>query len=240
MSASAEAVDSLDAYMASLELPSGNQSQSMAQARAAHNSSRAAIQNGRAVVVKNRRYCRLQQLLEDISDEDSYFSDSMIQQRSPALFHFYLGQYLSLNKSATPSTDSAGQTLSSFLIDTCQRSEMETRRVAEQEKWGNFIAADEKQEQSRLERLYEEDNTEEKEDEEEEDMTLYSIDERREQLIEVMSSRFLNGEDSEYVNYAEIDADEALDDFDEMQRDAEDRYFAEEESITRGEGRVGI
>ncbi|KAG3133639.1 hypothetical protein PI126_g19078 [Phytophthora idaei] len=225
---SGELVDSLDAYMASLELPPGNQLLSMAQARTERHS---VIQNGRAVVVKNRRYRRLQQLLDDTSAEDHYFSDSMMQQRNPALFHFYLGQYLGLDKSATSSVSSEGQTLSSFLMDTCQRSEMETRRMVEQETWGKFTAANEKQEQSRLERLFGEDDIEEKEedDEEEEDTTLYTVDERRDQLIEIMSSRFLNGEDGQYVNYAEIDADEALDDFDEMQRDAEERYFAEDE-----------
>ncbi|KAI9993768.1 hypothetical protein PInf_016288 [Phytophthora infestans] len=218
---SVEEVDSLDAYMASLELPSGNHS--MAQERAERNTIHSAIRKGRTALVKNRRYRRLRQLLEASSDEDHYFSDGMMQQRSPALFHFYLGQYLGLNKSAPPSKVSEVQTLSSFLMDTCQRSEMETRRVAEQETWGNFICGRKAGAESTGE------VEEEEEEEEEEEPTLYSIDERREQLIEIMSSRFLNGEDGAYVDYAEIDADEALDDFDEMQRDAEDRYFAESE-----------
>ncbi|OWZ13080.1 hypothetical protein PHMEG_00013658, partial [Phytophthora megakarya] len=162
--------------------------------------------------------------------EENYFSDSMMQQRSPALFHFYLGQYLNLDKDAVVK-DNGQQTLSSFLMETCQRNEMETRRMAEQQTWGEFSAADEKIEQRRLEKLYEEDNAEEEEDEEEEEWTLYSVDERRQQLVEIMSSRFLNGDDYEHVNYAEIDADEALDDFDEMQRDAEERYFAEERVV---------
>ncbi|POM71876.1 Hypothetical protein PHPALM_11496 [Phytophthora palmivora] len=216
--------DSLDAYMASLELPSGDQRVSMAQARAEHNARHSVVQGERDVVVKNRRYRRLQQLLKDASDEDQYFSDSMMQQRSPALFHFYLGQYLRTERATV--RDNGGQTLSSFLMDTCQRNEMEARRVAEQETWGTFTAADEKQEQRRLDKLYEEDDIEEEEEEEEEDTTMYSVDERRQQLIEVMSTRFLNGEDSEYVNYMEIDGNEALDDLDEMQRDAEDRYFS--------------
>lgn len=157
----------------------------------------------------------------------------MMQQRSPALFHFYLGQYLALEKGPTATTaDNGGQKLSSFLMDTCQRSQMEARRVAEQETWGKFTAADEKQEKARVERLYEEDNVVEEEEDDkgeddEEELNAYSVAQRRQQLIEVMSTRFLNGEDGEYVNYAEIDADERLDDFVAIQRDAEDRYFAD-------------
>ncbi|KAL3668518.1 hypothetical protein V7S43_006602 [Phytophthora oleae] len=225
-------VDSLDNYMASLQLP-GDQPQSMAQARAEHNASRSNVQSGQSVVVRNRRYRRLQQLL-DANEEGQYFSDSMMQQRSPALFHFYLGQYLGLDRSATPLEDNGGQTLSSFLMDTCQRKEMETRRLSEQETWGKFTAADEKKERDRMERLYEEDNIQEEEEEEseEEDTTDFSIQERRQLLIEIMGSRFLDGKDHEYVNYEEIDADERLDDFDAMQRDAEDQYFAEEDNIS--------
>ncbi|KAG1690591.1 hypothetical protein DVH05_027951 [Phytophthora capsici] len=196
----------------------------MAQARAEHNASQSRVQSGRSVTVKNRRYRRLQQLLDE-SEEGQYFSDSMMQQRSPALFHFHLG--------STNGLEGRGdQTLSSFLMDTCQRKEMETRRVAEQETWGEFIPEDEKQEQNRLERLYEEDNIQEEEEEEseEEDVADFPIHERR-QPIEIMSSRFLDGKDHEYVNYTEIDADERLDDFDAIQRDAEDRYFAEEDNI---------
>eukprot|EP00644_Phytophthora_capsici_P006695 jgi/Phyca11/504438/fgenesh2_kg.PHYCAscaffold_8_\ len=137
--------------MASLQLP-GDQAQSMAQARAEHNANRSRVQSERSVTVKNRRYRRLQQLLDD-SEEGQYFSDNMMQQRNPALFHLHLGQYLSLDRSTNALEGRDNQTLSSFLMDTCQRKEMETRRVAEQETWGKFTPEDEKQEQNRLERL---------------------------------------------------------------------------------------
>lgn len=222
-------VDSLDAYMASLTLPSGDPPLSITQARTKRNTRCALVQTSCKAVVKNRRYHRLQQLMQDPSDENYYFSDSMMQQRSPALFHFYLGQYLGRMENDSSFKGSTGQTFSSFLMDTCRRNEMEARRIKEQETWTTFVAMDEKQEQRRLRKLYEEDNAEEQEieEEEEDETTLYTVDERRQQLIDVMRIRFLTGMDSEYVNYAEIDADEALDDLDEMQRDAEDRYFAE-------------
>ncbi|KAI9909729.1 hypothetical protein PsorP6_014900 [Peronosclerospora sorghi] len=43
--------------------------------------------------------------------------------------------------------------------------------------------------------------------------------------MEIMSARFLNDDDSDFVNYAEIDTNETLDDFVEIQREAEERYF---------------
>ncbi|RLN84886.1 hypothetical protein BBJ28_00015274 [Nothophytophthora sp. Chile5] len=247
MRAPEEEEDSLDAYMASLEIPDiDRDAASMDHARAeppvfrAH----AVPRSGGDAVVKNRRFRRLQQLLlssEGDAEEDRYFSDAMMQQRSPALFHFYLGQYLALERGATdtraPPADSSMFSLSSFLLATSQRSEMEARRVAEQQAWGDFTSADDREAERRRRRLLEEDNDveedEETDDEEEKDGeeagngAVNSLAERREQLIEAMSVRFLHGEDSEYVNYAEIDADEALDDLEQMQRDAEERYFAE-------------
>ncbi|CAH0483058.1 unnamed protein product [Peronospora belbahrii] len=225
---SEEKVDSLDAYMASLELPSGNQSISLAKARAECNISRSVVRNGLPVTVKNRRYRHLQQMLKDTS-EDRFFSDAMMQQRSPALYHFYLGQYMGLDIKAMSLVDNVKHTLSSFLMDTCQRNEMEARRVAEQKTWGQFTAADEKQEKIRLHHLYEEDYSEEEkeEDEDEDDRTVCTINERREQLVGIMCTRFLNGEDKDYISYAAIDVDETLDDLDEIQRDAEDHYFAD-------------
>ncbi|CEG36765.1 Uncharacterized conserved protein [Plasmopara halstedii] len=199
-------LDPLDAYMASLELPCGSQLLHITQARSDYSAKRSLTPKSINVVVKNRRYRRLQQLVKDTSDDDSFFSDRMMQMRSPALFHFHLGQYLGLKRESTLFSNNEGQKLSSFLLETCQRHEMEIRRLKEQKTWTTFVAVDKKYEKRRLEKLYEE---------------------RRQQLIEIMKHRFLSGMDSEYVNYAEIDANEELDDLDEMQRDAEDRYFAE-------------
>ncbi|KAL7686976.1 hypothetical protein Plhal304r1_c024g0081871 [Plasmopara halstedii] len=218
-------LDPLDAYMASLELPCGSQLLHITQARSDYSAKRSLTPKSINVVVKNRRYRRLQQLVKDTSDDDSFFSDRMMQMRSPALFHFHLGQYLGLKRESTLFSNNEGQKLSSFLLETCQRHEMEIRRLKEQKTWTTFVAVDKKYEKRRLEKLYEVDNVEEVEEDEE--MTLYTIQERRQQLIEIMKHRFLSGMDSEYVNYAEIDANEELDDLDEMQRDAEDRYFAE-------------
>uniref|UniRef100_A0AAV1V9E6 CCD97-like C-terminal domain-containing protein n=1 Tax=Peronospora matthiolae TaxID=2874970 RepID=A0AAV1V9E6_9STRA len=234
-----DVVDPLDDYMASLEVPPGGQRIAGAQETlecTSRQSTGRATRCSLSVAARNRRYRRLQQLLEDTS-EDRYFSDDMMQQRSPALFHFYLGQYAGLDGSTKPVVATAELTLSTFLIDTHQRSEMEARRVAEQATWGQFRALDEKLEQHRLQELYEVEQVEEEEEDEEQNeeqdkeyedvVAVDAVDERREQLVEVMCIRFLTGKDEEYVNYAEIDEDEGLDDFVALQRDAEDRYFAD-------------
>ncbi|GLD96264.1 hypothetical protein PINS_up004947 [Pythium insidiosum] len=43
-----------------------------------------------------------------------------------------------------------------------------------------------------------------------------------------MCERFLDGCDVGFADYSAIDRDEALDDVIEMERDAEDRYFADD------------
>ena len=56
-----------------------------------------------------------------------------------------------------------------------------------------------------------------------------------------MEARFLAGEDSEFVDYADIDADRQLDDhwIEQQGRDAEDAYFNEDGGgATRGDGRT--
>lgn len=59
-------------------------------------------------------------------------------------------------------------------------------------------------------------------------------------LPQEMEARFLAGEDSEFVDYADIDADQQLDDhwIEQRGRDAEDAYFNEDGGGTaRGHGR---
>lgn len=246
MSADAE-IDPLDAYMASLQLPDAAAQQTDSPVFTLATSSGDDARQWRRtasedVVAKNRRFRRLQQLLnvggDAGEDEDAFFSDAMMQQRSPALFHFYLGQYLGHEKPRGGMGDGMSAdaaSLSSFLMKTRERGEMETRRLVEQEGWGRYEARDDAAARRRAARLFEQEQQEEEEDdsssEEEESkggdrQAAESIEERRRQLVEVMSARFLQGGDGEFVDYAAVDADAALDDLDEMDRDAQDRYFA--------------
>lgn len=301
--ATEEEIDPLDAYMASLELPSAS---AATAARAPASPVLTAIDWSTArrrisgvsvvkpnddidetqgattaissAVVKNRRYRRLLQLLEgekvaqDLSQpgameanpDDWYFSDAMIQQRNPALFHFHVGQYLpgsaeEAAKAAAASSDAQQANidsnssnsdavgpellLSSFLLSTNDRREMETRRAFEQRSWGKFTGQDEKDARAREKALFQQEVEEEdefssdEEDEEEEmkqserhataatEQDALSIAERRQLLVDLMIHRFLQGSDHEYVDYAVIDNNAALDDLEQMQRDAEDAYF---------------
>jgi hypothetical protein len=54
-----------------------------------------------------------------------------------------------------------------------------------------------------------------------------SLDDRRAQLIDIMSQRFLQGLDFDYVNYEEIDSCTMLDNDRWVEQDAQDRYFNE-------------
>lgn len=240
-------VDPLDAYMATLDAPP--------VAVDAHATSVWSAVHLRAprpsTQTRNRRFQRLQQLLAG-SDSDNvdnveggaYFSDAMMQQRSPALFHFHLGQYLPA-AAAAASTDPIASAvdeqllLSTFLLRASDRGEVEARRVWEQRAWGAFVGRDEVDARKREKALFQRDDVEEEEeeDEEKEDDTDHeeskeseeeaavSVDERRRLLVDLMAHRFLQGSDHEFVDYAAIDSDAALDDLEQMQRDAEDAYF---------------
>lgn len=244
-------VDPLDAYMATLDVGSADTREAPDAAdwsAARHRSARAT-----ATTTRNRRFRRLQQLLAredggaEGGDDDGggYFSDAMMQQRSPALFHFHLGQYLPAAAAAAPSssaTPDAELLLSTFLLRASDRREMEARRAWEQRAWGAFVAQDEVHARAREKALFQRDDVEEEEDDssdEDDDndeeetkqserdasADAVSIDERRQLLVDLMAQRFLHGSDHEYVDYAAIDGDEALDDLEQMQRDAEDAYF---------------
>ncbi|TYZ66455.1 hypothetical protein PybrP1_009988 [[Pythium] brassicae (nom. inval.)] len=237
--------DPLDAYMATLAVATNDNVPSAWPAvrpRAARTSTQ----------TRNRRFRRLQQLLADGDDEHgnsggAYFSDAMMQQRSPALFHFHLGQYLPAAAAAAASVDPNASSvdeqllLSTFLLRASDRGEMEARRAWEQRAWGAFVGRDEVDARRREKSLFQRDDVEEEEEdssdadevnsekdegkESEERDAATSVDERRRILVDLMAHRFLHGSDHEFVDYAAIDGDAALDDLEQIQRDAEDAYF---------------
>ena len=55
------------------------------------------------------------------------------------------------------------------------------------------------------------------------------LEEAEDELIRLMHDRFMNGEDGDQVDYAQIDADEALDDLQQIDRDQEDQWFNQED-----------
>lgn len=230
-----EPMDPLDAFMATLVVDGAVETtvdaREVARTYRHHQLHRPAAEI-MDVVARNRRYAKLQELLkvDANSDDGAYFSDETMKQRNPALYHLHLGQYLNVaSRQQTPRQDNL--TLSSFLMETCERQTMEARRVAEQQRWGNYRSVDDttgrdKDDDEEEEEEDDDDNEEAKEGENDSTETdELSIDDRRAQLIELMSQRFLDGCDDNDVDYAAIDADERLDDFEQIQRDAEDQYF---------------
>ncbi|DAZ95000.1 TPA: hypothetical protein N0F65_000632 [Lagenidium giganteum] len=242
-------MDPLDAYMSTLEVPDDS-------AQASNDADWASVRQNRQVRAvdprihaKNRRFQRLQQLLaaQASAGSDWYFSDAAMQKRSPALFHFHLGQYMA-TQGPKPGGDSAPQmALSAFLLSTCDRQDMEARRQQEERTWGAYEAEDHAEEVKRrqLFALFQGHNVEEeeeKDDEEADDATSdeeskeadsrenVSIADRREELIDVMCRRFLDGLDIHDIDYDVIDNDESLDNWDQVERDAEDAYFDDSNS----------
>lgn len=208
-------IDPLDAYMATLGVTISREN-TTAAARCCDGLMPCVP--AKAVTAKNRRLKRLQQLMQQQQTSSWYFSDSNMRERNPALYHFFVGQYLDINTQEQCSNEypNVGP-LSTFLMQSADRSVMEARRVIEQETWGAFYSHDTRIHQ---------DNIEEEEEKEDEDTDDEDIDTRRQQLIALMSQRFLNGDDADYVDYSVIDADEELDDMEQIERDAEDVYFA--------------
>jgi hypothetical protein len=223
-----EQKDPLDLYMESLESKSNGQQEivqgGVFQGEPMRISSRGLNSSNymREVTIKNRRYRHLQLLLQDNDSEDWYFNDSNMEQRDPALFHFYLGQYISKSSSRQAS---GNENLSSFLMATCQRKEMEKRRQETQRQWGKFNGIDE-DESMVAEDTSEEEEEEQQQQEETTKETEETIEVRREALIDVMSQRFLQGLDKDYVEYQAIDSNEALDDMSQITRDKEEIYFS--------------
>ena len=55
------------------------------------------------------------------------------------------------------------------------------------------------------------------------------LEEAEDELLQIMHDRFMNGEDVDWVDYAQIDADDELDDLEQIDRDQEDHWFNQED-----------
>nr|CCA16444.1 conserved hypothetical protein [Albugo laibachii Nc14] len=201
-------MDSLDAFMATLNIPDV---QPLEPAPCHRKPSNASLSDQNKT--RNRRYRRLQQLLindkEHFVDNQWYFSDQSMKEREPALYHLYVGQYIETNHKIQEQlykvADKQSLLLSSFLIDTYDRKELIQRRSCEERRWSMGQKQPGRNEN----------------DTEDED----KIAQRRQDLVDLMSQRYLDGLDHEYIDYEAIDADTALDDFIQQERDEQDAYF---------------
>lgn len=156
--------------------------------------------------IRNRRFNYIPQL-----DREGYFTNARMQQRQPALYNQYLGK-LDPNPSA-PSGDNVK--LSEMI---CWQFEKTERDIRQHEEESNWKTEEEAQGETDTQD-YLDDNTPG-------DQTDY--ERAREELLSIMKKRFLDGKDSDFVDYAGIDSNSSLDDLKQIQQDAEDRWFDEE------------
>ncbi|XP_028920212.1 coiled-coil domain-containing protein 97 isoform X2 [Ornithorhynchus anatinus] len=173
--------------------------------------------------LRNKRYAALRQLIQG----GEYFSDEEMRARDPLLYEQYIGQYLSEEDQAPSlqqSPPAAGGTLSSVLLQAYHEQLLRTRLHRQQE-----------EEDACLEEEEEDDDDDEVEaegpGEEAGDGWEPDAEEKgmlREEFTSRMYQRFLDGKDPDF-DYSEVDDNPELDNLDIVSRDAEERYFDEEE-----------
>lgn len=177
--------------------------------------------------VRNQRYAALRALQK----EGQYFSEEEMRMREPLLYEQYIGQYLTdeevMERSQEAMLDGAqggpgaptGSTggLANLLLNSYQERLIQNRLQMEQER--------------------EEGALEEDEDDEDDDHGVQqkgwepTPEEKallREEFISQMHQRFLDGKDKDF-NYREVDENPDYDNLDIVTRDAEDKYFDEDD-----------
>ncbi|KAM3599062.1 uncharacterized protein V6R79_026147 [Siganus canaliculatus] len=180
--------------------------------------------------VRNHRYAALRALQK----EGQYFSEEQMRQREPLLYEQYVGQYLTdeevLERSQEAMKDSAQEAsgsepggLAHLLLSSYQERLIQDRLQEEQER---------------------EDGAEEEDEDESEDDADSGVHQQeveptpeekallREEFISQMHQRFLEGKDKDF-NYSEVDENPDYDNLDIVSRDAEDRYFDEDDEEDR-------
>ncbi|EQC38547.1 hypothetical protein SDRG_04253 [Saprolegnia diclina VS20] len=229
--------DPLDAYMRTLQAAPSREP--VATAR----DFQRRLAPGLDARIKNRRYCKLQELLRT----SNYFSDENMERRSPSLFHFHLGRYIPPNTSARAEPAS----LSTFLMASMDKQALEARKEEEESAWGMMrhhrpapIKEPALNNHGSFEEEFDSDSDDEAQDDsmddvaadpqgmvydDDDEMDQLSIEERRQQLVDVMCQRFLQGLDVGFTKYDEVDDSIAYDDFTALTRDAHDAYFDDEE-----------
>ncbi|XP_008328376.1 coiled-coil domain-containing protein 97 isoform X2 [Cynoglossus semilaevis] len=178
--------------------------------------------------VRNQRYAALRALQK----EGEYFSEEQMRMRAPLLYEQYIGRYLTdeevlersqeamLDGSKGDSGTSAGGAggLAHLLLNSYQEGLIQNRLQEEQE-----------EEECAQE--------EEEDDEEDDDNGVHKTDWEptpeekallREEFISQMHQHFLDGKDKDF-NYSEVDENPDYDNLDIVSRDAEDKYFDEDE-----------
>ncbi|RVE69266.1 hypothetical protein OJAV_G00076000 [Oryzias javanicus] len=176
--------------------------------------------------VRNHRYAALRALQK----EGKYFSEDEMRRREPLLYEQYIGQYLTdeevIERSQEAMSDGVeeGQGapgsgtggLANLLLNSYQERLIQNRLQEEQEREDGAQEEEEDEE--------EDDDTQQKEWEpSDEEKALL-----REEFVSQMHQRFLDGKDKEF-NYSEVDENPDYDNLDIVNRDAEEKYFDEDD-----------
>ncbi|XP_019732895.1 coiled-coil domain-containing protein 97 isoform X2 [Hippocampus comes] len=177
--------------------------------------------------VRNQRYAALRALQK----EGLYFSEEQMRTREPLLYEQYIGQYLTDDEVLERSQESmlgdaqqggaapegAAGGLSHLLLNSYQERLIQCRL---------------QEEQDREEGAREEEEEEEDEEEAVQENTWEPTSEEkallREEFISQMHQRFLDGKDTDF-NYSEVDENPDYDNLDIVNRDAEEKYFDEDD-----------
>lgn len=182
------------------------------------------------ITIKNRRYKFLQQLEE----KGEYFTKENMKLRNPALYYHYVGKYT--KEEQAPYQDS--DTLLERLLhdsDLCKaQAVMDEERAKEKI---HIVNEDESENISEHESESEEEGliagVDDKKEKEIEDVEMEEeegeIDEERKdeyykEFEAIMKRRFLDGLDKDF-DYKTVDYNQELDDFQQISRDAEEKYF---------------
>ncbi|XP_057716528.1 coiled-coil domain-containing protein 97 isoform X2 [Corythoichthys intestinalis] len=180
--------------------------------------------------VRNQRYAALRALQK----EGQYFSDEQMRTRQPLLYEHYIGQYLTDDEviersqeamldgapKSTAASQGATGGLANLLLNSYQERLIQTRLQEEQDKEDG---AEEEEE--------DDDDAEDEEDKVQEKTWEPTSEEKallREEFISQMHQRFLDGKDTDF-NYSEVDENPDYDNLDIVNRDAEEKYFDEDD-----------
>eukprot|EP00188_Purpureofilum_apyrenoidigerum_P004424 Plantae.Rhodophyta-Purpureofilum_apyrenoidigerum.ctg50020.p1 GENE.Plantae.Rhodophyta-Purpureofilum_apyrenoidigerum.ctg50020~~Plantae.Rhodophyta-Purpureofilum_apyrenoidigerum.ctg50020.p1 ORF type:complete len:292 (-),score=63.86 Plantae.Rhodophyta-Purpureofilum_apyrenoidigerum.ctg50020:365-1183(-) len=161
--------------------------------------------------VKNRRYMALQRMLH----ESDYFSDERLEERDPLLFHRQVGRYL-------PQHAKQGKTgIVEAIVDSFDATDLLRRRLRQR---GLEIGLG-MQEESDFEAMLSKERESDSEALQDGRPHQDQLDDNRNELLTVMSHRFVGGLDESYFNYRDVDESDQYDDTVQEERDAEEMYF---------------
>nr|CAH7715443.1 unnamed protein product [Callosobruchus chinensis] len=205
--------------------------------------------NPNSTLVKNRRYEAMKQMIQD----DQYFSEIEMMKRNPLLYEQLVGQYLTDDEIRERDKYKMDEqvTFVKILMEGIERDNAEAYRKLQAETEDSQMEEEDSDEE---ETVAKEDRSNapspvpscsrwgefEVKDEyhvprsgpkRPQHCTAITAQERlllRQEFVSSMYQSFLDGKDD--FNYAKIDNDPSFDNADELDHDAEDKYFASEEA----------